>query len=341
MNTLFTPLTLKNIELKNRIVMAPMCLFTAEGGAVNHFHLNHYATRALGGTAMLIVEATGVLPEGRISDHCLGLWRDDQMHGMRYLAHVIHDNGALAGIQLNHAGRKSEVTEGNGKHLVCPSAIAYDEKLEVPEALDAEGIRNIVAAFRDAAARAAACGFDFIEIHAAHGYLLSQFLSPLVNQRDDAYGADRGLILDEVIAAVRSVWPSEQPLGVRVSAEEYKEGGGTPAYMAELLNGLKQKDEIDLLDVSSGGIWPVVPTAYPGYQTAAAETLRNATGLTVMTGGLLTEAAMMDEIIRNERADAVFVGRELLRNPNAPLYFAHDLDVDVPWPKSYERAKLR
>lgn len=341
MNTLFTPLTLKNIELKNRIVMAPMCLFCAEGGAVNQFHLTHYATRALGGTAMLIVEATGVLPEGRISNNCLGLWRDDQMHGMRHLVHVIHQNGALAGIQLNHAGRKSEVTEENGKHLVCPSAIAYDDESEVPEALDADGIRHIVDAFRDAARRAADCGFDFIEIHAAHGYLLSQFLSPLVNRRDDDYGTNRGRMLDEVIAAVRSVWPSDRPLGVRVSAEEYKEGGGTPAYMADLLNGLEQKKEIDLLDVSTGGIWPVVPKAYPGYQTAAAETLRKATGLTVMSGGLLTEATMMDEIIRNERADLVFLGRELLRNPNAPLYFAHDLGIDVPWPKSYERAKLR
>lgn len=337
MNGLFDATILKNLNLKNRLVMAPMCMFAATDGMVNNFHFVHYASRAVGGSALIIVEATGVLPEGRISDACLGLWKDEQIPGMMQLVGAIHQNGSLAGIQLNHAGRKSRVTAG--ANLVGPSDVPYQEGDPSPKILSKEDIAQIVDAFRAAAERAKLCHFDFIEIHAAHGFLISQFLSPVVNMRDDEYGQNKGCLLDEVIAAVRSVWPPEKALGIRISAEEYVAEGNHPENLAEIVNHLKHKHAIDIVDVSTGGILPIVPESYPGYQVPAAQFIKEKTNLPVMAGGLISDAVMAEEIIKNNRADYVYLGRELLRNPYAPLQMAKSLGVDVPWPASYEKAK--
>ncbi len=344
---LFDPLVLRGLNLKNRIMMSPMCQYSAaEDGIPNDWHYVHYASRAVGGTALIMVEATAVQSCGRISVSDLGLWNDRQTEPMARIASLCHENGAKVGVQLAHAGRKAwsmpPGTKGYGpEQPVGPSAVPFDEGWNVPRALAAPEIDRVVAAFRDAASRALAAGFDAIEIHAAHGYLLSEFISPLANHRDDEYGGsleNRARLLHRVVDAVRQVWPETHPLFVRVSASDYTPGGIDVAQMVELARTLPALG-VDLVDCSSGGVVPVTISVGPGYQVPFAHRIKRDASVPTAAVGVITSPEMADEIIRNGRADLIAVGRELLRQPYWPLEAASILGVDVEWPVQYRRAK--
>lgn len=336
--TLFSSFNLKNITLKNRIVMPPMCMYSAgNDGMATDFHLVHYTTRAVGGVGMILVEATGVEPRGRISSNDLGIWSDEHIEGLGMIAQTVKQYGTVIGIQLGHAGRKCEA---EGEAIIGPSAIPFDEKAKTPAAMTLEDIATVVEAFRQGARRAVEAGFQVVEIHAAHGYLISEFLSPLSNKRTDEYGGspeNRVRLLREVLTGVKQVIPEDMPVIVRVSAEDYVAEGNHPEDLAQMLNLVKDLG-IDLVNVSSGAVVPAPIHAYPGYQVTFAETIRKNTGLSVMTGGLITSPLMAEEILRNNRADLVFLGRELLRNPYWPLQAAPMVRDETPWPKQYQRA---
>jgi NADPH2 dehydrogenase len=335
---LFTPFTAKSLTLKNRIVMPPMCTYSSDrDGLANDWHYIHYATRAVGGIGLIIQEATGVEDGGRITARDLGLWHDGQQEPLARIVAAVRKHGAKIAIQLNHAGRKSEV-----EYLepVAPSPLPFSDKYRTPRELTADGIAAIVERFAAAARRAAAVGYDAVEIHAAHGYLISQFLSPLSNKRADGYGgspAGRARLLGEVVAAVRAAAPA-LPIIVRVSASDWEQGGNTPEAMAEMLNLVKSQG-IDLLHVSSGAVTPVVPRAYPGYQIPFALTLKEKTGLPVIGGGLITDPIQAEQVVK-AGVDLVFLGRELLRSPYWPLEAAFVLGEEIVWPEPYLRGNF-
>lgn len=341
MQKLFTEFKLKDLTLKNRIVMPPMCMYRAsDSGMVTQWHIIHYATRAVGGTGLIIVEATGVAPEGRLTSNDLGIWDDAHIEGLSQIVQAVHECGAKIGIQINHGGRKCKA---DGVEIEAPSPILYEEGDAVPREMSVKDISDTVGEFRNAAARAGRAGFDLIQIHAAHGYLLSEFLSPLTNQRGDEYGGsheNRVRMLGEVIDAVRGVWPAEKPLEVRVTAEDYAEGGNHAEDLGIMLNLVKNKG-IDSVNVSTGGLVPATPHTWKGYQIPQAEMIKKMTGLPVSAGGLLSDANEINNILNQDKADLIYLGRELLRNPYWVLKAAKELDVDLEWPKQYERAKLR
>ena len=334
---LFTPYTLKNLQLRNHIVMPPMCMYSAgTDGMPTDFHFTHYTSRAVGGVGLIIREATAVIPCGRISGHCLGLWNDGQAEALAPVVAACRKQGAAMAIQLNHAGRKCEADE---PVVYAPSAIPFDEKSPMPREMTRADIQDTVQAFRAAAARAAAAGFDIVEIHAAHGYLLSEFLSPLTNIRTDEYGGsteNRTRLLKEVLEAVHEVWPAERPVLLRVSAEDYEPDGMHPEEMARILKIVKPY--VDMVDISTGGVVPTPPPAlYPGYQLKAAEYIRQQVGLPTIAVGLLTDPHHVEEILCGGRADLTALGRALLRDPYWVLHAARELDLDYPWPEQYLR----
>lgn len=335
---LFSRYKLKNTTLKNRIVMAPMCMYSAgNDGMATDFHLVHYTTRAVGGAGMILVEATGVEPRGRISSNDLGIWSDDHLKGLGMIAETVKQYGAVIGIQLGHAGRKCEAA---GERIIAPSAIPFDENSKVPAEMTHDDIATVVESFKQGARRAVDAGFQVVEIHGAHGYLINEFLSPLSNQRTDEYGGspeNRVRFLREVLTAVKQVIPADIPVVVRVSAEDYVPEGNHPEDLAEMLNLVKDLG-VDLVNVSSGAVVPAPIHTFPGYQVTFSETIRKRTGLPVMTGGLITSPLMAEEILRNERADLVYLGRELLRNPYWPLQAAPMVRDEIQWPKQYQRA---
>lgn len=335
---LFSSIQVKDMVIANRIVMPPMCMYSAgQDGKVNQWHLLHYPTRAVGGVGLIIVEATAVEARGRISSKDLGVWSDEQIEGLKRLVDRIHANGSRAVLQLAHAGRKCMIKE---ERIIAPSAMAFNEEYQTPEAMTHEEIKEVIGAFHCGARRALEAGFDGIEIHAAHGYLINQFLSPLTNLRSDSYGGNlkkRTKMLREILAAVKEAWDPDKPIFLRVSAEEYHENGNHPDEMAAILELVK--DGVDLVHVSSGGVIPANVPVYPGYQIAFAEQIKTSIGLPVIAGGLIVKPQMAEEIVRNNRADLVFLGRELLRNPYWPLQAAKELGIDVPWPEQYERSK--
>ncbi|OUM85474.1 MAG: NADPH dehydrogenase [Bacillus thermozeamaize] len=341
MSLLFQPYQIKDLTLRNRLVMSPMCMYSAdEEGRVQDWHLVHYPARAVGGVGLVMLEATAVEPRGRISDQDLGIWSEDHLPGLERLVQLIHQHGAKAGIQLAHSGRKGRLKRDK---IVAPSAIAFDASYDVPEALTLEGIAQVVNAFREGARRALEVGMDVVEIHAAHGYLLNQFLSPLSNHREDAYGGSfegRVRLLREVIRAVREVWPEKKPLFLRVSCEEYAEGGLHIEDHVQIAR-IAKEEGVDLIDCSSGGLLPVLPSNMgPGYQVPYAERIRREAGIATAAVGLITQAEQAEEILLNGRADLVFLGRELLRNPYWPLQAAKKLGVEVDyWPVQYHRAR--
>jgi NADPH2 dehydrogenase len=341
MQKLFTEFQIKNLTLKNRVVMPPMCMYCApETGMTTDWHVVHYGSRAAGGAGLIIVEATGVSPEGRLTSNDLGIWDDSHIEGLARIATAIHEGGAKAGIQINHGGRKCEA---EGVQIEAPSPIAYDEAGRVPKEMTKQDIADTVLEFKNAAIRAHQAGFDLIEVHAAHGYLLSEFLSPLTNKRVDEYGGsyeNRVRFLGEVLDAVREVWPDDKPIEVRISAEDYLEGGNQSEDLGAMLNLVKHKG-IDSVNVSTGGVVPIAPKAYPGYQISHAEKIKKLTGLPTTCGGLITKPEEADNILQEGKSDLVYLGRELLRNPYWPLHAAHALNCDVLWPKQYERAKPR
>ena len=349
---LFSPLKIKNIELKNRIAVSPMCEYSSEDGFANNWHLVHLGSRAVGGAGLIITEATAVSPEGRISYADLGIYMDEHIPKLKEITDFIKANGSVAGIQLAHAGRKAshevpwlgnaQIRDylPNGWTTYGASAIPYSDAQQPPVELDKAGIEKVKADFKAAALRALQAGFDVIELHAAHGYLLHQFYSPLSNKRTDEYGGsfeNRIRFTLEIIAAVQEVWPVENPLFVRLSASDWTEGGWTVEDSVQLANILKGKG-VDLIDTSSGGnVMARIPLS-PGYQVAFAEAVRQ-TGILTGAVGLITTAEQADEIIQNGKADLVLLAREFLRDPYFPIHAAKALGHDIKWPVQYERAK--
>lgn len=337
MSILYKEIRIKNDIIKNRIVMAPMCMYSAgEDGIAKQFHLIHYATRAIGGVGMIIVEATGVEPRGRISENDLGLWSDEQIQMLKGIVDEVHKYDSLIGIQLNHAGRKAVTKEKN----IAPSNIVDAGFGNVIE-MDKDTITRTISLFKEAALRALKAGFDFIEIHGAHGYLINQFLSPLSNKRTDEYGGsleNRARFLVEIVNATRQVWPKDKILGLRVSAEEYLDEGNHPEDLAKMISLFK--DKIDFVDVSSGGVVAAPIKAFPGYQLQFARTIKGLTKLPTIGGGLITDPHMAEDAISKGMVDMVFFGRELLRNPYFALNAAKELNFEVEWPKPYKRGKL-
>ncbi|HEX9151903.1 MAG TPA: NADH:flavin oxidoreductase/NADH oxidase [Flavobacterium sp.] len=352
---LFSPLQIKNVTLKNRIVISPMCQYSAKDGFANDWHLVHLGSRASGGAALIIQEATAVSPEGRISPEDLGLWKDEQIEKMQCINRFIISQNSVPGIQLAHAGRKASAaspwnggkklaeTEG-GWDTVAPSAIAYSDSEKAPVALDKTGIQKVISDFKATAKRAVQAGFQVLEIHAAHGYLLHQFLSPLSNFRTDEYGGsfeNRIRLTLDVVEAVQSEWVENLPLFVRISATDWAEGGWNIEESVQLAKILKEKG-VDLIDVSSGGLVSYQQILVgPGYQVPFAERIKKESA--VMTGavGLITASDQAEEIIANGKADLVLFARESLRNPNLGLTFAQELHADIQWPKQYERARRK
>ncbi|NWA28650.1 NADPH dehydrogenase [Pseudomonas gingeri] len=316
MSKIFEPMTLRGVTLKNRIVMAPMLMYTGqEDGKVNDLHLAHYAARALGGVALITSEVVAVTPQGRISHTDLGLWEDSQVEGLARLAQMIRTCGAKSSLQLAHAGRKSSV---DGK-IVGASAIAYSDKHRTPSALATDEIKNIVRAYAEAAERAISTDFDCLEIHAAHGYLIHGFLSPLTNHREDEYGGNeenRNRLLIEVVTAVREIWPQDRPLIVRLSAEDKAGiGGNTVEVTTRLCTALK-KLGVDLLGISAGGLTPTFDgEIFPGYLVPYATHVRHELNMPVGCNGSITSSELVESILNAGSSDVVYVGRELLRNP--------------------------
>lgn len=334
---LFSPYRIRGVEFRNRVVMSPMCMYSCfeNDGKATGWHIVHYASRAQGGAGLIMLEATAVVPEGRISDRDLGIWSDEHTEGLRGIAAACAAAGAKTGIQLAHAGRKSESSGRN----VAPSAVPYREGAPVPEEMSTADIEQTIRAFRSAARRAKEAGFDVIELHAAHGYLLSEFLSPLANRRTDGYGGSRERrfrMLGETIAAVREVW--DGPLFVRMSLNEYAPGGNTPEDFIWFAREAK-KLGTDLIDCSTGGVVPAQGKIepYPGYQVPMAERVRQEADIPVGAVGLITEPSFAEYLIRSEKADLVFLGRVLLRDPYWPLRAAKELGVQPPFPVQYER----
>lgn len=349
---LFSPVTIKGITLKNRIIVSPMCQYSATDGFADDWHLVHLGSRAVGGAALIMTEATAVSPEGRISPRDLGIWKDEHIDKLRQITSFIQQQGAVCGIQLAHAGRKASTKipwEGNGKidpenggwQVVAPSAVAYSDSYPRPLALDKAGIQKVIADFGLAAQRAVQAGFQVIEIHAAHGYLLHQFLSPLSNNRMDEYGGsfeNRIRLLLQVIEQVQSAVSDEVPLFVRISATDWVDGGWTPEESVRLSKILKSKG-VDVMDVSSGGLSRLqkIPVG-PAYQTPFAAAVKQQTGMLTSTVGLITDTVQAESILMTEQADLIMMAREFLRYPYFPLRAAHELKDTIEWPRQYERA---
>ena len=355
MPQLFTPLTLRSITLKNRIVVSPMCQYSSQDGFANDWHFVHLGSRAVGGAALVFTEATAVRPEGRISPHDLGIWKDEHIEQLKRITAFIEQQGAVPGMQLAHAGRKASVTEPwnndklipvseGGWKTVAPSPVAFSEEKDTPLELSINEIKKIVEDFKAAAVRALAAGFKVIEIHGAHGYLINEFMSPLSNKRTDEYGGsydNRTRFLIEIIDAIRSVWPQDLPLFLRISASDWADGGWTVEDSVKLADMLKSKG-VDLMDCSSGGVvsYAKIP-AKPNYQVPFAAAVRK-TGMPTGAVGIIVTSEQAEEILTTGQADLIFMARELLRDPYFPLSAARELGHDdMPWPVQYERAKRK
>jgi 2,4-dienoyl-CoA reductase-like NADH-dependent reductase (Old Yellow Enzyme family) len=353
MTHLFDPLAIRDITFANRVFVSPMCEYSSTDGFASDWHFVHLGSRAVGGAGLVLTEATAVVPEGRISPQDLGIWKDDHIEPLARVVRFIHEQGSVAGMQLAHAGRKASTyspwvghgtvpeSEGGWKNVVAPSALRFADGYPMPRALSIEGIQNVVSAFAAAARRACEAGFRVIEIHAAHGYLIHEFLSPLSNQRTDAYGGsfeNRTRIVREIVSAVRGSWPEGAPLFVRISATDWIEGGWDIQQSVEVARQLKALGA-DLIDCSSGGNVPhaTIP-AGPGYQTPFAEQIRREANILTGAVGMITSPVQAEHILVTGQADAVIIARELLRDPYWPLRAARDLGQPVSWPVQYLRA---
>jgi 2,4-dienoyl-CoA reductase-like NADH-dependent reductase (Old Yellow Enzyme family) len=354
---LFSPVSFRGVTLSNRIAVSPMCEYSSEDGFANDWHLVHLGSRAIGGAGLVLTEAAGVTAEGRISPYDLGIWKDEHVAMLQRIVEFLHAHGSHAGIQLAHAGRKASMSRpwepgpdgerlippsaGGWEEVVAPSAIPFDSTYAQPHELDLAGIDTVVHAFIAATRRAIEAGFDVVEIHAAHGYLLHEFLSPLSNQRADEFGGsfeNRARMLLLVVDAVRREWPDELPLFVRISATDWAEGGWNIDESVLLASLLRDKG-VDLVDVSSGGLVPraSIPVG-PGYQVPFAERIRRESRIATGAVGMITSPEQADQIIRNGQADMVLLARELLRDPYWPLHAAEALRQPASWPPQYLRA---
>ena len=353
---LFSDFASRGVTLRNRVVVSPMCEYSSVDGFANDWHLVHLGARAAGGAGLVLTEATAVTPEGRISPADLGLWKDEQIDFLARIVHFIEGQEAVAGIQLSHAGRKAStaapwdgggpvpVADGGWRPVLAPSTMPFSDASIVPQELDEDGITGVVGAFADSARRALEVGFKVIELHAAHGYLLHQFLSPISNRRSDRYGGsfqNRIRLTIEVVDAVRAVMPDRLPLWLRVSATDWVLGGWTLEETVEL-SRLLAGHGVDLIDCSSGGTAPgaSIPVG-PGYQTAFAERVRREASIPTGAVGMITAPAQADGIIRSGQADVAILARELLRDPHWPLRAAAELGHETRWPNQYLRARPR
>jgi len=350
---LFDPWKIREVAFRNRIGVSPMCQYSSADGFASDWHLVHLGSRAAGGAAMVMTEAAAVLPEGRISPDDLGIWQDAHIELLARCARFISDHGAVPGIQLAHAGRKActaspwkghhpvAESEGGWKKIVAPSALSFDKHYPIPTPLTAAEIPVVVQAFASAAKRALQAGFRLVEIHAAHGYLLHEFLSPLSNKRTDAYGGsfeNRTRLVRETVQTVRRVWPENLPLFLRISATDWVDGGWNVEQSVELARQVKGLG-VDLIDCSSGALLPgvAIPNT-PGYQVPFAEQIRREAALPTAAVGLIRQASQADQIIRQGQADFVLLARQMLRDPYWPLHAARELGVKVDWPVQYQRA---
>jgi 2,4-dienoyl-CoA reductase-like NADH-dependent reductase (Old Yellow Enzyme family) len=352
MSALFSPLRLRDVTLRNRIVVSPMCEYSSSDGFANDWHVVHLGSRAVGGAALVFTEAIAVTPEGRISPQDLGIWKDEHVAELARIARFCEGQGARWGTQLAHSGRKGSTkrpwegggaVESGGWTPAGPGTEPFDPRYPVPQALDEAGIAAIIAAFAAGARRTLEAGGSVLEIHGAHGYLVHEFLSPLVNRRTDRWGGsfeNRTRLAREIARAVRAVWPERLPLFVRLSATDWVEGGWDIEQTIALARLLRD-DGVDLVDVSSGGAVPVAPDAIPIgplYQTPFAERIRREAGIATGTVGMIAEPADAEAIVAGGRADLVLLARELLRDPYWPLFAARALGAEVAWPPQYQRA---
>jgi len=354
MALLFEPVKIRNIEFKNRIIVSPMCQYSSVDGFANDWHLVHLGSRAVGGASLVFTEATSVSPEGRISPDDLGIWKDEHIDFLKRITDFIKQNGSVAGIQLAHAGRKAshaspwkgrralKENEG-GWQTVAPSALAFKEGDPVPKEMTKEDIEQFKSDCKSAAERAMKAGFQVVEIHAAHGYLLNEFLSPLSNHRTDEYGGsfeNRIRLLLEVIKEVRSIFTNEFPLFVRISATDWVDGGWDENDSVALAKILKEF-EVDVIDCSTGGNSPdqKIPTG-PLYQVPFAEKIKREAGILTAAVGLITTSRQSEQILDENKADFIIMARQLLREPYFPLHAAKELKVDLSWPDQYDRAKI-
>lgn len=354
--SLLEPVRLRGVTLRNRIVVSPMCQYSSDDGFANDWHLVHLGQFAAGGAAMVVTEATAVVADGRISPQDLGLWKDEHVEMLARIGRFVRAQGAVFGSQLAHAGRKAStarpwegggplaIDDGGWTPIAAPSAVPFDAAYQAPESLDDAGISEITRAFGAAATRALAAGVEVLELHAAHGYLMHEFLSPLSNTRTDRWGGsfeNRTRFVRNIVAAVRGVWPDHLPLFVRISASDWREDGWTVDDSVRLARLLRD-DGVDLIDCSSGGIVPGVRIPVgSGYQVGFAERVRREAGIATGAVGMITTPEQADTIVRSGQADVVLLARELLRDPHWPLRAAHVLGQDIAWPPQYERAKPR
>jgi 2,4-dienoyl-CoA reductase-like NADH-dependent reductase (Old Yellow Enzyme family) len=354
MSRLISPLQIKDIVFKNRIAISPMCQYSAVDGYATDWHLVHLGSRAVGGAALIIQEATAVSPEGRITPGDLGLYHEGHIEKLQLITRFITEQGAVPGIQLAHAGRKGGCdlpwnggtqmgTDKGGWKTVAPSAIPFNPEDESPHPMEVNDIKKVIEDFKTGAERAVAAGYKVLEIHAAHGYLIHQFLSPLSNHRTDKYGGsfeNRSRLLLEIVAIIQTVWPRELPLFVRISATDWVEGGWDLKDAVQLSVILKTAG-VDLIDCSSGGMVPTAKIPFePGYQVAFAERIKKDTGILTSAVGLITEARQAEAILERGEADLILLGRESLREPYFALKAATVLEDDISWPLQYIRAKL-
>jgi 2,4-dienoyl-CoA reductase-like NADH-dependent reductase (Old Yellow Enzyme family) len=351
---LFSPIQLAGITVRNRVFVSPMCEYSSQDGFSSDWHLVHLGSRAVGGAGLIITEASAVLAEGRITPQDLGIWKDEHIGGLKRIVDFVHGQGARIGVQLAHAGRKASMTrpwdpeqrylspsEGGWQNVMAPSSVPFAANFGQPVELDSAGIQTVTRAFVKATERAMEAGFDTVELHAAHGYLLHEFLSPLSNRRTDQYGGsfeNRIRLLVEVVDAVRATLPAELPLLVRISASDWFEGGWDIDQSVALAKVLKIH-RVDLIDVSSGGMTPQQAiTIGPGYQTPLAERIRREAEIVTGTVGMITDATQAEHILRTGQADVVLLARELLREPYWPLHAAAQLGDVTSWPAQYLRA---
>ena len=352
---LFRPLTLRSVTARNRIVMSPLCQYSATDGVANDWHFANLSARAVGGCGIVFTEVVHTEPRGRISPYCLGIWDDAQRDALARIAAFLKSQGAVAAIQIGHAGRKASSArpwdggkplpaDRGGWPVIAPSAVPFGEGYPVPEAMDRDSIKATVEQFRVATRRAREAGFNLVEVHAAHGYLIHEFLSPLSNHRTDAYGGsfeNRIRFLLEVIDATRSEWPDELPLFVRISATDWIDGGWDLASSVRLAQVLKAGGKVDVIDCSSGALSPQQKIRiHPGYQVPFADTIRREAGIATGAVGLIYSPDLAEQILANEQADLIFLGRALMAEPYWPLRAAKALRAKFPWPVQYERADI-
>ncbi len=354
MSVLFSPLSIKSVTIKNRIAISPMCQYSAIDGSPNDWHLVHLGSRAVGGAGLIITEACAVVPEGRITSHDIGIWKDEHIENHKRLTQFIEGQGSVPAIQLAHAGRKAscdtpwmgghylDIDKGGWK-IVGPSELPFKKDAPTPYSLSKDEINTVIEAFKLAAARSLLAGYKIIEIHAAHGYLIHQFLSPLSNHRTDEYGGsfeNRTRILIQIVKAINQVWPKELPIFVRISATDWTTGGWDLEASIQLVNILKEIG-VDLIDTSTAGniVDATIPVA-PGYQVPFAMEIKKQTGILTGAVGIITEGAQAETILNNKEADLILIGRSALRNPYFPMQAAKELNENLKWPLQYERAKI-